>query len=582
MTRPPAGPIDTEALHDEIARQAEFLREETPVRAVATLLAYGMTTIYLPLPFVATLLVLDLAGEVMSQRLMRDPAAMVRDPWRRRVILAVVFWIETCFALPAAVVWHVDDPYAKALSLGLLSGSMMHMATVRAIHLPHGLAGAAALALLIFGSNVVYWLPRGDWSALALTSLCGVVAVGYFVSAMLSNHRLHRDMAAGRRAALEADAAKGRFLARMSHELRTPLNGILGLAHAELRLSRDPEQRDRLGALLASAEGLATILNDSMDDAVVRVGDMPVRPRAAEPAAVLAASVALFRPRAAEAGLSLDLEIGPGLDRPAMIDSHRLQQCLSNLLSNALRHTARGGVKVTASRRSQAATGSDVLDIIVSDSGPGVAPDLRGRLFDSQAPSGGPGTGRRGLGLIIVRDLARRMGGDLALLPPSDTWSGARFHLSLALPDAPEVAPPPAPSGTELAGLRALVVDDLATNRLVALSCLRLLGAEAAEAAGGEAALSHLERSQVDVVLLDMNMPGMSGAETCAAIRALAAPGPRPAIVAMTADALPQDRARHMAAGLDGYLVKPVTPDSIAAALTPFLRRHAAGKRDPG
>lgn len=585
MSAPAAPRSGPEArLRDEMERQAELLRSEMPVRAIAGALAYGMTAIYLPLWFIAILALVDLGAETVSARLLRDIDRLVAEARRRHGLVALTFIIETCFALPAAVMWHIDDPYAKALSIGLLSGSMMHIATVRAIHMPQGYAGAAALAVLIFTSNGIYWSEKDNWQALAVTSLCGAVAVGYFVTAMLSNHRLHRANAEERQAALRADAAKGRFLAQMSHELRTPLNGILGLAHAELRAARTPEARERLSVLVTSAEGLATILDDSLDTAAVSDGQVAIRQRAAVPAQAIATAAALFRPRIEEAGLTLTLDIGPGLDRPFLLDDQRLRQCLSNLLSNALRHTRTGGIHIVGRMARLQDPPQGFLSVEVADTGSGVPPALRAELL--RYPPGRAGVaplprpdGGQGLGLAIVRDLARRMGGDLVLLPDQPGQPGARFCLTLVLADANGAPDLAVPEGG-LAGLRVLVVDDLATNRLVALTCLRLLGITATEAASGTEALARLRKAPADVVLLDMNMPDMDGIATLRAIRAEAPGATRPAVIAMTADALPEDRARYLAAGMDGYLAKPVTPERIAEALAAVLLPKATAPGD--
>jgi CheY-like chemotaxis protein len=206
----------------------------------------------------------------------------------------------------------------------------------------------------------------------------------------------------------------------------------------------------------------------------------------------------------------------------------------------------------------------------VADTGSGIAPDLRDRLM--RFPSGLAGVapvpradGGQGLGIGIVRDLARRMGGDLVLLPEFAGQGGARFCLTLALHEAAPVRPDRPPPAVE--GLRVLVVDDLATNRLVAQTCLRLLGVASTEAASGAEALERLRAETFDAVLLDMNMPEMDGIATLRAIRSEPSSGGRPAVIAMTADAMPEDRDRYLAAGLDGYIAKPVTPERIAEVL---------------
>ncbi|HMO72645.1 MAG TPA: response regulator [Paracoccaceae bacterium] len=562
------GPTDEADLRDEVQRQADFLRQERPLRVIATVVAYGMATIYLPPWLVLAFALGDLAGEIAAARLMSDPGRLAHDAGRRRGLLVMVLLIETCFALPPALYWHVQDPYAKALAVAALAGSMMHMASVRSTHLPQGVAGAVAMSVTLFPSNAICGLREDDMSALAVTSFCGLVAVAYFVAAMVSNHRLHSATAAERRRAQAADNAKGRFLAQMSHELRTPLNGILGLAHAEQRLARDPASRERLGVLVASAQGLAAILDDSLDGAAVETGQMPVRLRPGVPAAVIRSTAALFRPAVEDKGLRFDVRICPGLETPMLIDATRLRQCLTNLLANALRHTAEGRIAIDAQ------ASGERLVIEVADSGPGLSAEAAARLFDAAPLPDSAGAGmRRGIGLVITRDLARRMGGGLELLRDARGGTGARFRLEVALPAAPAEAPvsalrdPPAGASGPPAGLRVLVVDDIATNRLVAATFLRLLGLDPVEAASGAEALRRASAQGFDVVLLDLNMPGMDGAATLRALRALPGATARARIVAMTADAMPDDGARCLALGFDAHLAKPVTPETIAAVL---------------
>lgn len=579
MTRPAgAEPTAGAGLSEELQRQADFLLQERPLRAVASVVAYGMATIYLPLWVVLICALGDLAFEIVAARLLADPARLAAEPARRRKLLASVFLIETCFALPPVLYWHVEDPYAKALAIGVLAGSMMHMASVRSIHLPQGLVGAAALALAILGSNAVYWLATGDFWALAATTFCGIVAIGYFTAAMVSNHRLHSTTAAERWRAQAADRAKGRFLAPMSHELRTPLNGILGLAHAEHRLAADPAARERLAVLLASAQGLAEILDDSLDSAAVETGQMPVRLRPGVPGAVIRSTAALFRPAVEDKGLRLECRIEAGLDEPALIDATRLRQCLTNLLSNALRLTETGSIAIAARTEAE----GTLLVIEVADTGPGLLPGAAARLLGSETAmaSGGP---RRGIGLAITRDLARRMGGGLEHVAPPAGVVGARFRLTVALPELPSDRRPDGPAGAPAdppppptvpvppGGPSVLVVDDIAANRLVATTCLRILGLDPAEADSGEAALQLAAARPFDAVLLDLNMPGMDGAATLRRLRVLPGPSARARVVAMTADALPDDRTRCLAQGFDAHLAKPVTPETIAAALGGLL-----------
>jgi signal transduction histidine kinase/CheY-like chemotaxis protein len=569
----PAAPTSNDLLKEELKRQSEVLNREAPLRFVATLLGFCVAAIYLPAWVIVLAMLGDLGGEIVSYLLFRNIDALARDRWRKRTVVAATFVMECSFVLPPGMLWHLDDPYAKALAVGLAAGTMMHIATARSIHLPLSLAGALALLVVLTGSNTSFWIQRGAWTELGVTSLCLIVTIGYFLLAMVSNNRLHSSTAASRLAAQAANAAKGRFLAEMSHELRTPLNGILGMADAELRQASDPASRARLSVLVDSANGLNVLLSDILDLSAMEEGRMSIRPRPLVPADEIASAAALFRPAAEASGRRLILAVDPVLRVPALIDGQRLRQCLNNLLSNAIRHGT-GATRIhVAATREEGPAGPALLAVEVEDDGPGLKASALGRTDDpgSMASQG------HGLGLSIARGLAIRMGGTVQHLPPSSA-SGARFRLTIALPPVPAevVAAPPASSAPQtLQGLQVLVVDDVATNRLVAISQLLHLGAAASEASSGAEALERLAADAVDLVLLDMNMPDMDGLDTFRRIRALPPPRGQVPVVALTADALDHQRAHFLAQGLDGYLTKPISPERIATEVQRVMAARA-------
>lgn len=559
-------------LKEELKRQSELLNREAPLRFVATLLGFLVAGIYLPWGFVLAMMLGDLAGEIVSYLLFRNIDALARDRWRKRTLIVATFAMEYCFVMPPGLLWHLDDPYAKALAVGLAAGTMMHIATTRSIHLPVGLAGALALLVVLAGSNTSFWVQRGEWAGLGVTSLCVVVTMGYFVWAMVSNHRLHSTTAASRLAAQEANAAKGRFLAEMSHELRTPLNGILGMADAELRQATDPASRERLAVLVESANGLNALLSDILDLSAMEEGRMAIRPRPLVPGDVIASATALFRPAAEAAGRTLVLTVDPALSRPALIDGSRLRQCLNNLLSNAVRHAAGATRIAVTATRAGPSDGTGLLSVVVEDDGPGIGAGAF-RRGEEGPDDGVPRSRGHGLGLSIARGLAGQMGGDVQVLPPTGV-TGARFHLTIELPALPDGVQPVAGAAvgpTALCGLRVLVVDDVATNRLVAVTQLRQIGAMACEAASGAEALERLAVEPVDLVLLDMNMPGLDGLDTFRRLRGLPPPQGQVAVVALTADAMDHHCAHFLSQGLDGYLSKPISADRIAAEVQRVL-----------
>lgn len=565
-----------EELREELARQYRILMKDAPIRLASTTLAYGLASLFLPVWILLICYAVNLGGEIISVRALRglDPAA---DPARYRKCLIWVFILEMAFSIMPAMMWHLDGPYMKAFAVGLAVTTIMHLSTVRAIHLPMGLTGFAAIGSAAIASNAWLWINKGDLASLAFTTVCAIAGLGYAVGAIISNNKLHQETARGRADAQMANAAKGIFLAQMSHELRTPLNAILGMGHAELRRSNDPVSVERLSVLISSAEGLSTILDDILDMSAIQGGHLPIRRQAIDVRAEIAATAGLFRPQIEEAGLTLILDLPETLPNWVLLDAQRLRQCLSNLLSNALKNTTCGQISISA-RRIVRSGPDPLLQIDVTDTGSGIPPDKADAMFEPFVR--GPGTSLgTGLGLSITRALAQQMGGDLHLrLPEPGAPPGAHFILTLAL----ETTFPPKDAATNdpaapinLAGRRVLVVDDIATNRLVAVTYLRYFGAEPIEAASGAAALQALSSGGIDLVLLDMNMPEMSGLETFVALRKLPIPIGQVPVLAMTANTQSDHRRLYSDAGMDGYLAKPVTPDAAAAEIQRVLAKSA-------
>jgi signal transduction histidine kinase len=549
---------------DEIARQRTMLADVATARQVLTAAAYFAAVIFLPFWLCSLLCAIDTFAEIYCLRAMErlDPA---QNP---RLYLLSLFWVvvaECCYSLASVLIWQLHTDYAKALAVAMVSLSLVQLTTMRTIHLPYAVVGLIAVVVTVTTGNAIHWLAQGDLIGFCLSTACIAAGAAFIWSAMRSNHALHVGLLHERGAAQAADQAKGRFLAQMSHELRTPLNAILGMGEAELVLSKQPDSQQRMAVLVTSARSLSVILDDILDMSAINQGSLSIRPAPANPRREVAATTALFRPMFTAAGLSLDMVCDPGLPEQALFDAQRLRQCLTNLLSNAAKFTLTGGAVV---RLGPQATGG--LQIDVTDTGPGLPETERDLAFMAFQRSHSMQAGS-GLGLSISRALARSMGGDLVALPCDH---GARFRLTIALPPVPAtldlaVAAPPTP--VDLSGRRILVVDDIATNRLVAATYLRILGAEVNEAASGHAALRVMQSQCPDLVLLDMNMPGLSGTDTLLLIRAQQGRAGQVPVVAMTADATSAHRAQYLAAGLNGYLAKPLTLDSLRAALAEQL-----------
>ncbi|WP_380068988.1 response regulator [Dankookia sp. GCM10030260] len=413
--------------------------------------------------------------------------------------------------------------------------------------------------------------------SLALTAALAVALVA------LSRERAECDsnavLAAARDAAAAASAEKSRFLARLSHELRTPLNGVLGMAEA---LARDPalprRQHDHAATLERAGRHLLAIVNDVLDLAQVEAGRLDLAPAPVGLRGLLEGTLELMQPAAAAKRIGLRLELAPGLPEAVLADSLRLRQVLLNLLGNAVKFTPEAGSVVL----SATPAGPGQLCLAVVDTGPGIPDALRPRLFGEFA-AGAQAEAGTGLGLAISAGLARAMGGRLDHAP-GPAGQGSRFTATLPLPAAEPPAaagPAPAPDPGHVAALgpaapppclprplRLLVVDDARVNREVVRALLRPEGHLIEEAASGDEALAALAREPLpDVVLMDVNMPGMDGFRATEAIRALAGPAARLPVIALTGDAMPETAAAGRAAGMDGHLTKPLQRAVLLAEL---------------
>lgn len=480
---------------------------------------------------------------------------------------------------PGSAVWASDDEYAEVGRLfgeRLLSGELVEVE-----RMARRRDGSSFLARI-----------RGRAVDPAHPAEGGTV---WIVEDITERRDFEVALARARDDAESASRAKSAFLANTSHELRTPLNGMIGLAH----LAREPglpEERRQLylDQIADSAQGLAGIISDILDLSKIEAGKLQVEVTQFDLGELLRSLERTYAMQAAERRLQLVFDLSPEVMGSVMGDPLRVRQIVTNYLVNALKFTEGGGITLAARRLAEGHSGhsghatAGTVCFEVRDTGDGIPPEVQGRLFKPFSQADESITrrfGGTGLGLSICRELAALMGGQVGV--QSRPGEGSVFWAELPLPparvQAPAAPPLPAPHAQALEGCRVLMAEDNPVNMMIAVAMLQRWGVQVTQAAHGQEAVDLVKAAQAsgtlfDAVLMDVQMPVMSGHEATAAMRALPGCEQLP-IIALTAAALVTEREAAMEAGMTDFLTKPVDAERLRSTLARWVTPRPAASQ---
>jgi signal transduction histidine kinase/CheY-like chemotaxis protein len=573
-------------IHERVA--ADAIPKLASGLAVACLTAWSGQPVAASL-WMAFVLLSEAAERILSRRLADESlsARLRLIPFWLNSLVGTTIWSSLGIAL-----WVTDRPAEMFLGISLLIGILVHTTSFYVdSRINTFLTALPAVLTVVVVCFLTVGLQKFSVHDKILIVFSLATLIVYFVTAAIQNTLANMRLREAIKAARAANQSKSQFLANMSHEIRTPMNGVLGMAQALRSRDLKSDEREMVDTIIESGHTLTAILNDVLDLSKIEAGKFEISTTTGDLRETIQHVLKLFAASAADKGLVLAFKETSELPRRLVFDPVRVRQCLTNLVSNAIKFTSHGSVTISVSAEPTQGGDGYVVKVDVIDTGIGMNEAAQAKLFTAFAQADEATTrrfGGTGLGLAISRKLAVMMGGDVVVT--SDPGTGSIFSFSFIGGRAPKeqiesvsssetptlVASLPAePPGF----LQVLLVDDNAINRQVIRLFLAPLGCNIEEATNGQECIDALTRRRFDLVLLDVHMPVMDGTEAIRRIRNSASGWHDVPVIALTADAMQGDRDRFLAIGMSDYISKPIDQRDLLTKIAKLTELSGASTR---